>query len=162
MASIVHLKIKYHISFGEQVIIQDGLRGARLIREIILKEPYATALAFGKKVNKTPTLAIDAIDLDMRKDETMLSNDPESPVGTKVKTLRSVLDKNFEILQLDENPTKSAQIWANLLTLVRISCIECLKSNSDLFAISPSKIPCIDPSVACHQVNIEPSIQYVS
>lgn len=106
MASIVHLKIKYHNSFGEIIVIQDGLREAYLIHETILKEPYATALALGKKVNKTPTIVIDAIDIDVRKDETMLGM-----LGADPKWYTRSYCTKLGFLSLDEVKMKE-EIWS--------------------------------------------------
>lgn len=49
----------------------------------------------------------------------MLSDEPNSPVDTNVKTPRPISDENFEIVQLDENSTRPTWIWADLLILVK-------------------------------------------
>lgn len=46
VASMVHLKMEYHNSLGELVVIATNLRGAHLIHETMLKNPIMSAITF--------------------------------------------------------------------------------------------------------------------
>ncbi|GAU42758.1 hypothetical protein TSUD_77950 [Trifolium subterraneum] len=77
-----------------------------------------------------------------------------------MKFNRPILDGNFITVQLHGNLARAVWIEANIPAVVEESLIECLKSNVDLVACSPEKMPDIDPSVACHRLNVNPDIKY--
>lgn len=74
-----------------------------------------------------------------------------------MKTPRSILYGNFENIQLDKN-LDMLIIRDDMVILVRRGLIRCLRANIDLFTISLDKMVDIDPNVACHRLNINPSI----
>lgn len=54
-------------------------------------------LTHWKKVAEISTANIDTIDFDVREYETLPGDKPNSPIWTKIKTIRSFLYGNFEI-----------------------------------------------------------------
>jgi len=40
--------------------------------------------------------------------------------------------------------------------------VACLRENADLFAWSANHMPGIDPSVACHQLTVDPGVSVVA
>lgn len=64
-------------------------------------------------------------------------------------------------MHLGENLAMSVRIGSKLPISVMRGLIEYLRANTDLFVISLDEIPDIDPNVACHHLNIDPSIRYV-
>lgn len=68
----------------------------------------------------------------------------------------------FKSVQLDDNPTTMFKIGANLTPTVENDLIECLRANAELFACSSEKMLGIDPSVACHKLNVNPEAKPMS
>lgn len=68
VASIIHLKMKYHNKFGESNFILTDLCRTRLIHQMILKNPRATVLIFDKKMKTTLPSSITTLNLDVRED----------------------------------------------------------------------------------------------
>lgn len=98
MASTVHLKLKYHNESREPAVILIDLRGAYLIKEIILKKPHATKLTFDKKRKKTHTSYVATIDLDVQEVGILQDNELSSPPMTKAKDQRPFLEGNFNFV----------------------------------------------------------------
>lgn len=98
LASTIHLNMKYHNCFDEPTIIQGDLRRAHLIHETISKDPDTIIFTLKRKIHETLSIVIDTLDLNMHEDETMSSDESNSPVGTKLKNLRPILDRNFEVV----------------------------------------------------------------
>lgn len=73
------------------------------------------------------------------------------------KTLRLVPNVEFETVQHEDNPTSLNNICVDLLTTVKKGLVECVKVNVDIFTIFSGEISGIDPSVSCHQLNIDSS-----
>lgn len=84
----------------------------------------------------------------------------DSLQGVKAKILSLILDENFEVIQLDENPMRLVCIRDDLPFVVKKWLVECLKAKSDLFTDSPGEMPDIDFSVAYHQFKFEPFSHY--
>lgn len=74
-----------------------------------------------------------------------------------MKSKRLVLDENFEVVKLDENPTRPDCFRVDLSVVIKEGFIEFLRTNAKYFKVSPDKIPYVDPSVTYHQLNINPS-----
>ncbi|MCI48117.1 hypothetical protein A2U01_0069360, partial [Trifolium medium] len=84
------------------------------------------------------------------------------PLEVRMKFERPKPDGEFITVQLDDNPTKTIKIGANLAQRVQEALIGCLKANADVFATSPEEMPRIDPMVACHHLNVDHSMKYVA
>jgi hypothetical protein len=57
---------------------------------------------------------------------------------------------------------KNFQIGKDLLELGKNQLIACLRENADLFAWSAADMPGINPSVACHQLTVDPGVSAVA
>lgn len=84
----------------------------------------------------------------------------EDPLSAKL--LRPVPDGEFELVPFGDDPSKNFKIGKDLPELVKSQLIACLRENADLFARSATNMPGIDPSVACHQLTVDPSIGAVA
>jgi hypothetical protein len=78
------------------------------------------------------------------------------------KLLTPIPDGEFELVPFRNDPSKNFKIGKDLPELVRTQLIACLKVNADLFAWSTADIPGIDPSVACHQLTVDPGVSVVA
>jgi hypothetical protein len=65
-------------------------------------------------------------------------------------------------VQLDINPARAFIIKINLRSMVKEIPIKCLKVNTDMFACSSEEMPGIDLSMACHHLNVNPNMKYVT
>lgn len=83
-------------------------------------------------------------------------------LDTHEDEVRLVLDGEFEAVQLRDNPAKLVKIGVELHLEVKAALIECLQDDTYLFDITPHYMPNIDPSVACHQLNVASDARYVS
>lgn len=61
-----------------------------------------------------------------------------------------------------DDPTVTAKIGKNFPELVRAQLFACLRENTYLFAWSATDMHKIDADVACHQLNIDPSVSVVA
>ncbi|MCI55931.1 hypothetical protein A2U01_0077182, partial [Trifolium medium] len=74
---------------------------------------------------------------------------------------RPIPDGEFELVPLDEDPSRGVRIGTGLPDLARKQLKACLRKNADLFAWSAAEMPGLDPEVACHQLIIDPSASAV-
>lgn len=65
-------------------------------------------------------------------------------------------------MQLGENPDRSVKIEFGLSPEVRSMLIEFLQANSDLFVFSQREMPGSDPQVACHKLNLDANVWYMT
>lgn len=79
-----------------------------------------------------------------------------------MQTMRSILEKIFEVILLDENLSILSRMRDDLLALLKKGLIEYLKVYVALFVVYPNEIHGINHNVACHQLSIDNSIQYVA
>jgi hypothetical protein len=78
------------------------------------------------------------------------------------KLLRPVPDGEFELVPFGNDPSKNFKIGKDLSELVKNQLVACLKENADLFAWSAADMPEIDPSVAYHQLTVDPGVSVVA
>jgi len=78
------------------------------------------------------------------------------------KLLRPIPDGEFELVPFGDDPSKNFKIDKDFPELVKAQLIACLRETADLFAWSADDMPGIDPSVACHQLTIDPSVSAVA
>lgn len=71
-------------------------------------------------------------------------------LGMREDQVIPILDIDFEVVRLDDNPIWSAKIGFGFPFEVRNALIECLWANADLFIISPYEFPIIEPIAAFH------------
>ncbi|KAI5425266.1 hypothetical protein KIW84_031170 [Lathyrus oleraceus] len=96
------------------------------------------------------------VDLNLREDGPSVGDELGSSAGIKEKVIISGLDGEFEVVRLDDNPTRSVKIGVDLPAEVKEGLVKCLRANTYLFSISSKEMPNIDLSVSCHQLNIHP------
>lgn len=77
-------------------------------------------------------------------------------------TLRQILNDNIIIIQLNDSLARLVYIGVELPIMVYGGLIEFLKAKTNLFVVSPKKIYDIDLRVACHRLNIDLSIHYLT
>ena len=75
--------------------------------------------------------------------------------------LRPILDGDFELVPLSEDPYKGVKIGTGLPDLARKQIKACLRENENLFAWSAAEMPGLDPEVTCHQLAIDPAAREV-
>lgn len=73
--------------------------------------------------------------------------------------VRPIPNKNFEVVQLDDNPAQLMKIWSVHPSEVKYALVKCLQENVDFSVISPYKMSDIDPTVAYHQLNVNLNAQ---
>jgi len=78
------------------------------------------------------------------------------------KLLRPILDGEFELVPFGDDPSKCFKIGKDLPELARAQLVACLRENADLFTWTASDMPAIDPSVACHQLTVNPNVSVVA
>jgi len=78
------------------------------------------------------------------------------------KLLRPILDGEFERVPFGSDPSKNFKIGKDLPELVKAQLVACLRENADLFALRVADMPGIDPSVACHQLAVDPDVSVVT
>lgn len=86
----------------------------------------------------------------MREDEIPKENQGSSSTRDKTKTLKLVLNGEFETLILEDNPLQSVHLSVDQLPILNKRLVDYLKANIDVFAISLDKMIGIDSSVVCH------------
>lgn len=79
-------------------------------------------------------------DLSVMEDEVNTYAEPKSLVGIRKKALRLVPNDEFEVFQLSNNHSWPIKIDVGLLDEVREGLIEFLRSNFNLFSISPRDV----------------------
>lgn len=89
-------------------------------------------------------------ELDVCKDDVSLEDICGSFTINQAKALRLNPDGDFEVGQLDENPSRLVKIGVGIPYRVKNTLIECLRANTYLFYISPHELPDIDLTMVCH------------
>jgi len=84
----------------------------------------------------------------------------KDPLGAKL--LIPILDGEFELVPFGDDPSKNFKIGKDIPELVKAKLVVCLCENADLFAWSATDMSGIDPSVACHQLTVDPSVSVVA
>lgn len=167
-----HLKMKYHNKSGEIVTIHADLNDAKRCHKAWGKLPalqYALILkgtVEPTSIPRLPMLNCNNTNLDARQGEKHLKNEKgqemEFPLEAKLPFERPTTDGEFKFVQLDDNPAMKVKIGVNLPSQVEEDLIECLRANADLFACSLGEMFRIDPSFACHKLNVNPDAKFVS
>ncbi|GAU43460.1 hypothetical protein TSUD_140980 [Trifolium subterraneum] len=100
----------------------------------------------------------DAVELDARTSKKERKQEKKAMKDDLLikENYRPILDGEFELVSLGEDPTKGIKIGADLPDLVKRQLKACLRENDELFAWSATEMPGIDPEVACHQLTINP------
>jgi hypothetical protein len=86
----------------------------------------------------------------------------EKKDSLNAKLLRPDPDGEFELVSFGSDSLKNFKIGKDLPEHVKNQLIACLRENADLFAWSAADMPKIDPSVACHQLTVDPGASAVA
>ena len=70
------------------------------------------------------------------------------------KTLVELSEELNTVILDDKHPEKSTRISVNLSPQMRESIVHFLKDNKDVFAWSHEDMPCTDPSIISHKLNV--------
>jgi hypothetical protein len=110
------------------------------------------------------TTVTEETEFDPRLDEYVSNEKAEKPLPLEARTRfeRPKPNREFITVWLDENPAKVAKIGANLPLRIQEALTRCLRANTDVFATTPEEMSGIDPEVACHNLNINPSMKCVT
>ncbi|GAU35504.1 hypothetical protein TSUD_155350 [Trifolium subterraneum] len=100
----------------------------------------------------------DAVELDARTSKKERKQEKKAIKDDLLikENFRPIPDGEFELVPLGEDLTKGVKIGADLPDLVKRQLKACLRENAELFAWSATKMPGLDPEVACHQLTIDP------
>ena len=108
------------------------------------------------------TLDANLVELDPRftkEDLKQRKREKKDPLNAKL--LRPIPDGEFELVPFGNDPSKIFKIGKDLPELVKALLVACLRDNANLFAWSASDMPEINPSVACHQLTVDPRVSAV-
>lgn len=165
--STAHLNLKYHAKDGVIASLNGDIEAARRCflqankSHNSVSQPSKPAEDNGKAV--VSTLDANLVELDPRfTKEDLKEQKREKKDPLNAKLLRPVPDGEFELVPFGNDPSKNFKIGKDLAELVRAQLIVCLKENADLFAWSAADMPEIDPSVACHQLAVDPGVSAVA
>jgi len=78
------------------------------------------------------------------------------------KFLKRIPDGEFELVPFGNDPSKNFKISKDLPELVKAQLVACIRENADLIAWSAADMLGIDPSVACHQLTVDPGVSVVA
>lgn len=114
MASLVYLIVAYHSSEGKPFLINVDLMEGRHIKEVVLKYIFTFTM-----VGEKDCVGVNMFNLDASRQEV-------SPI----------LNKDFEFVQLDNNPSRSVKIRYGLPSEVKSTMIKCLWENMNILVVS--------------------------
>lgn len=105
---------------------------------------------------------MNVADLDGCTKEHYLGDELRLLTGTKAKILKSVLNRDFETLQLEDYFMRLVKIGSGLPIEVKEGLIRCLSANTYLSTIPPHEMSVMDLRTVCYPLNIDPGARYVS
>lgn len=120
MASPIHLKLTYHCDVRKPIVLDANLRTTRCIQNAKLRNLFTTT-AVSEEVHGKVIM----VDLDLHKGEVSLVREEEVSLEyecgsfsrTHVKALRPTLDRDYKVIQLAANPTRSVKKWVSIVRL---------------------------------------------
>lgn len=102
------------------------------------------------------------VDLDPRFTKEDLKEQKREKDLLNAKLLRPIPDRGFELVPFRNDPSKNFKIGKHIPELVKAKLVASLRENADLFAWSAAEMPGTDPSVACHQLTVDPGVSDVA
>lgn len=88
--------------------------------------------------------------LDVREDEPSWEDELGPLADIKMKVLRPLPNREFAVVQLNNNPMRSIKIGVYLHAEVNKELLECIKANDNLFTIFSHEMAGIGSSLVCH------------
>ncbi|GAU39748.1 hypothetical protein TSUD_219910 [Trifolium subterraneum] len=176
VASTAHLKMKYYTDKGQVATLHKDIEAARRCFNAAYKgQSYVGPVPETKKSKTSfeqlgtstkpppqqPPQNVSLVDLDSRhskqehKEEKKLRKEKKEGDAASKENLRPILDGDFELIPLGEDPSRNLKIGKDVPDLARKQLVACPKDNADLFAWSGSEMPGLDPNIACHQLTVD-------
>jgi hypothetical protein len=165
--STAHLKLKYHANDGIIASLSGDIEAVSrcFLQANRTQNSVSQSSKPASDKGKTAASILDAnlVELDPRftkEDLKEQKRDKKDPLNAKL--LRLIPDGEFELVPFGIDPSKNFKIGKDLPELVKNQLIACLRENADLFAWSAADMPGIDPSVAYHQLTVDPGVSAVA
>ena len=165
--STAHLKLKYHAKDGIITSLNGDIEAAR--RCFLQANTSQNSISqFSKPADDkgkadASTLDANLVELDPRftkEDLKEQKREEKDPINAKL--LRPIPDGEFELVPFGNDPSKNFKISKDLPELVKAQLVACLMENTDLFAWRAPDMPGINPSVAYHQLTVDPDVNVVA
>ncbi|MCH81478.1 hypothetical protein A2U01_0002265 [Trifolium medium] len=143
--STAHLEMKYYTNKGKVTTLHGDIEAARRCFEAATKGQIYIDKAPNSSKKPTPTPQppapnVSSVDLDNRfskkenKEEKKLRKENKESDEASKEIPRPILDGEFELVLLGEDPSKGMKIGTWLPDLARKQLKACLRENADLFA----------------------------
>jgi len=167
LGSTAHLKLKYHAKDDIIASLNGDIKAAKICFLQVNKTQnlvsQSSKPADDKGKAAASTLDANLVELDPRfTKEDLNEQKREKKDLLNAKLLRPIPDGEFELVSFGNDPSKNFKIDKDLPELVKAQLVACLRENADLIAWSAADMPGIDPSVACHQLTVDPSVSVVA
>ena len=165
--STAHLKLKYHAKDDIIASLNGDIEAAKrcFLQANKSQNSVSQSSKTAKDKGKTDASTLDAnlVELDPRfTKEDLKEQKREKKDPLNAKLLRPIPDGDFELVSFGNDPSKNFKIGKDLPELVKAQLTACLRENTDLFAWSAADMPGIDPSVACHQLTVDPGVSAIA
>jgi len=165
--STAHLKLKYHAKDGIIASLNGDIEAAKRCFLQANKAQNSVSQSSKPVEDKgkadASTLDANLVEFDpMFTKEDLKEQKREKKDPLNAKLLRPIPDGEFELVPFGNDPSKNFKIGKDLPELVKAQLIACLRENADLFAWSATDMLGIGPSVACHQLTVDPSVSVVA
>ncbi|KEH15926.1 hypothetical protein MTR_0433s0050 [Medicago truncatula] len=149
VCSTGHLKLKYHAKNGIIASLNGDIEAAK---RCFLQGKLLRALWMPIWSNLIPS--------SLRK--TLRNKNGKRRIRSMRNFLDIFLSVNSSWSLSETTPRKNFKIGKDLPELVRAQLVAYLRENADLFAWSAADMPIIDPSVACHQLTVDPGVSAIA
>jgi len=165
--STAHLKLKYHVKDGIIASLNRDIKAAKRCffqenkTNNTVSQSNKSADDKGKAVASTLDEPLVELDLRFTKED-LKEKKREKKDPLNAKLLRPIPDGEFELVPFKNDPSRNFKIGKHLPELVKAQLVACLRENANLFAWSAADMPGIIPSVACHQLTLDPGISVVA
>ena len=166
-SSTAHLKLKYHAKDGIIASLNGDIEAARRCflqaNQAQNSVPQSIKPTEDKGKDAASTLDTNLVELDLRfTKEDLKEQKREKKDLLNAKLLRPIPDGEFELVPFGNDPSINFKIGKDLPKLVKAQLIANLRKNVNLFAWSAIDMPGINPSVACHQLTVDPGVSAVA
>jgi len=165
--STAHLKLKYHADNNTITTLHGDIEADQRCFLQANKLHGSTSLVEQSPTDKVKvvasTLDSNLIELDPRfsmSERKELNKEKKNPLNVKIP--RPISDGDFELIPFGDDPSKCFKLGKGIPEPARAQLIACLRENAYLFVWSAADMPNIDPSVACYQLSVNPSLSAVA
>ena len=165
--STAHVKLKYHANNNTITSLHGDIEAARRCFLQANKLHGSTSIVEQASNNEekasASTMDSNLIELDLRfskSERKELKKEMKDPFNVEIP--RPIPDGDFELVPFGEDPTRCFKLGKGIPEPARAQPIACLRENSDFFAWSADDVLGIEPSVACHQLSVNPNANVVA